>query len=79
MTIAPGDAEGLVAALTLLADDQTLARRMGERGRSTFLATYEKNLCCNLWRELIGELVVALPGSRRHPAQSSPILRGSTW
>ncbi len=79
MTIAPGDDEGLVAALTLLADDPSLSRRMGERGRSAFLTAYEKNLCCNLWRELIGELVVAIPESRRHPAHSSPVLRGSTW
>ncbi len=57
MTIAPGDDEGLVASLTRLAADPTLARRMGERGRSAFLANYEKTLCCNLWRELIARSV----------------------
>lgn len=57
VTLAPGDADGLIAAITHLAADPSLARRMGERGRSAFLASYERNLCCNLWRKLLGELV----------------------
>jgi glycosyltransferase involved in cell wall biosynthesis len=57
VTIAPGDTGGLVAALTLLASDPSLARRMGERGRSAFLAAYERKLCCNQWSDLIGALL----------------------
>ena len=37
ITIDPGDVDGLVAALMRLAADPSLARRMGERGRSAFL------------------------------------------
>jgi glycosyltransferase involved in cell wall biosynthesis len=66
LTIAPGDVDALVAALTLLADDPTLARRMGERGRSAFLAGYERKLCCERWHELIGGLEPA-HASRRNP------------
>ncbi len=78
MTIAPGDVDALVAALTRLADDPSLARRMGERGRSAFLALYERKLCCERWHELIGGLVTTR-ASRRQPAPSSPVLRGSLW
>jgi glycosyltransferase involved in cell wall biosynthesis len=56
ITIGTGDVDGLIAALSLLADDPSLVRRMGERGRSAFLTAYERKLCCNKWRELIGEL-----------------------
>jgi glycosyltransferase involved in cell wall biosynthesis len=65
VTIAPGDVDGLVAALTLLADDPSLARRMGERGRSAFLAAYERKLCCDRWLELIGELMGTQEAPRR--------------
>jgi colanic acid biosynthesis glycosyl transferase WcaI len=57
VTLAPGDVEGLIASITYLADDPSLARRMGERGRSSFLAAYERNLGCNLWRALLDELM----------------------
>ena len=57
MTFAPGDSQGLTAAITHLADDPSLTRQMGERGRSAFVANYERNLCCKLWGELIGELL----------------------
>jgi len=74
ITVTPGDAEALVSALTLLADDASLGRRMGERGRSAFLTTHERKLCCNQWYELIGELVAqpvatgqGLPIRKRRP------------
>ena len=66
ITVAPGDADGLVAALLHLAADPSLARRMGERGRSAFLAGHERKLCCAQWRELIGELVAPI----RKPASA---------
>ncbi len=57
MTVDRGDVAGLVAALTRLAGDAALARRMGERGRSAFLAGFEQKLCCRQWRDLIDELI----------------------
>ena len=56
ITVDRGDVDGLVAALTHLAGDPTLARRMGERGRSAFLAGYERKLCCDQWHDLLAEL-----------------------
>ncbi len=56
-TIAPGDAEGVVSALTTLAADLNLAHQMGQKGRINFLATHERNLCCYQWLELVRNLV----------------------
>ena len=55
--VAPGDAEGVVSALTTLAADLNLARQMGQKGRLNFLATHERNLCCYQWFELIRNTV----------------------
>ena len=41
MTVEPGDAGGLLDAIVRLADNPALARQMGERGRSAFLAGHE--------------------------------------
>ncbi len=68
VTIAPGDVDGLTATIQHLADDPSLPRRMGERGRLAFLTAYEKNLCCNLWHELIGEMIDPV----RNPATLRP-------
>jgi glycosyltransferase involved in cell wall biosynthesis len=54
-TVAAGDATGLIASIEKLASDTSLARRMGERARSAFIAHYEQKLCCSQWRELIEE------------------------
>jgi hypothetical protein len=80
LTVAPGDVDGLVAALTRLADDPSLARQMGERGRSAFLATYERKLGCERWHELIGGLTATRatftrPHHRRRSVRS--VRRGS--
>ncbi len=56
-TVAPGDAEGVVSALTTLAADLNLAHQMGQKGRLNFLATHERNLCCYQWLELVRNLV----------------------
>jgi colanic acid biosynthesis glycosyl transferase WcaI len=81
-TIAPGDAESLVGALTLLAADASLGRRMGERGRSAFLMTYERKLCCHRWTDVIGELlaqpVVAAQGLASRKRRTSPALEASS-
>jgi glycosyltransferase involved in cell wall biosynthesis len=57
-TIHSGDGSGLAAALEKLSAEPSLARRMGERGRSAFLAGYERKLCCYRWGELVGELTI---------------------
>jgi glycosyltransferase involved in cell wall biosynthesis len=57
-TIEPDDVDGLVSAIARLADDPSLARRMGERARSSFLAGYERKLCCDRWNHLVASLLV---------------------
>jgi colanic acid biosynthesis glycosyl transferase WcaI len=59
ITVDRGDVDGLVDALTRLAADPSLARWMGERGRSAFLAGHEQRLCCAQWRDLLAELTRA--------------------
>ena len=66
LTLAPGDADGVVSALTTLADDQNLARQMGQKGRMSFLAGHERNLCCYQWLETIGKLTT------RSTSQAAP-------
>jgi glycosyltransferase involved in cell wall biosynthesis len=68
ITLTPGDVDGLVAALLHLRTDPSLARRMGERGRSAFLVAHERKLCCAQWHVLLAELL-----ERRQPAQRSRI------
>lgn len=68
MTVDRGDVAGLVAALTRLAGHDSLARRMGERGRSAFLTGFEQKLCCRKWCDLIDELV----SDDREPAAGRP-------
>ncbi len=55
-TMTPGDAGSLISALSMLAGDPSVARRMGERARTAFLTTHERKLCCHQWFELIGNL-----------------------
>ena len=68
-TIAPGDGEGVVSALTTLAADLNLAHQMGQKGRLNFLATHERNLCCYQWLEVIRN-TVSRPGA---VAVSTPV------
>ena len=55
-TIAPGDADGVVAALTKLAADLNLARQMGQKGRH-LPRRARANLCCYQWIEVMRDLV----------------------
>jgi len=71
--IKPGDVDGVIAALELLAADPSVGRRMGERGRSTLIAHHEQRLCCNHWFELICELVA--PPHSEKPGANSPAHR----
>jgi glycosyltransferase involved in cell wall biosynthesis len=70
--IRPGDVDGVLAALELLARDPSVGRRMGERGRSALIAHFEQRLCCDQWFELIGKLVAPPRGSK---AVASPPAR----
>ena len=71
LTIRLGDAEGLVEALTALADDPERAGLLGERGRAAFLFQHEKGPCCAHWNRAIGDLI-ATP---RPSATPVPVLR----
>jgi colanic acid biosynthesis glycosyl transferase WcaI len=68
ITVTQGDSNGLVAALVHLSKNPSLARRMGERGRSAFLTAHERKLCCNQWHELIGELLARPEAGRQGSA-----------
>ncbi len=70
VTIPSGEAETLVSAIELLARDPSLARRMGERGRSAFLARFEQRLCCHKWARLIAGLAARPPARQKRPAAS---------
>jgi colanic acid biosynthesis glycosyl transferase WcaI len=69
ITVTPGDADGLVAAIVRIASNTSLARRMGERGRSAFLTNHERKLCCSLWCELMDQqLTRSTTGKQAPPA-----------
>jgi glycosyltransferase involved in cell wall biosynthesis len=71
ITVDRGDAASLVSALTHLASDPSLARRMGERARSAFLAGYERKLCCDQWHDLLAELTRVDADTTRPPQRRS--------
>lgn len=53
LLVEPGDAEGLAAAISRLASDPALARRLGERGREKVGAEFELESCTRQLLELI--------------------------
>jgi colanic acid biosynthesis glycosyl transferase WcaI len=73
LTIRLGDADNLVSALTLLANDPELVERMGRCGRAAFLAHHERAHCCARWNAAIDDLFavatpnVTLPVPAPHP------------
>jgi colanic acid biosynthesis glycosyl transferase WcaI len=69
-TLPAGDTSALVSSLSLLASDPSLARRMGERARTSFIAHFEQRLCCSRWCELIEE-TLAQPQRRILPQARS--------
>ena len=69
ITVDRGDVDALVAALLQLTADPSLARRMGERGRSAFLAGYERRLCCEQWGDLLAEVT----GEKLEPARPARV------
>jgi glycosyltransferase involved in cell wall biosynthesis len=69
-TIAPGDTDSVVAAISKLAGDLNLARQMGQKARISFLASHERNLCCYQWHDLIRH-VVGRPRTGSKPARDA--------
>jgi len=69
-TIASGDTLALVSSIELLARDPSLARRMGERGRTAFLSSFEERLCCHKWARLIAGLAAPAPATRKRTVAS---------
>ena len=70
-----GDAQGVVSSIALLASDASLARRMGERARTSFLAHYEQRLSCMRFCELIEETLASTARRRiGQPARNRPFV-----
>ncbi|GAC1464167.1 MAG: glycosyltransferase family 4 protein [Isosphaeraceae bacterium] len=59
LTIRLGDSASLAEALTRLAADPDEAGRMGENGRSAFLAAHERVLCCQSWSRVLDDVATA--------------------
>jgi glycosyltransferase involved in cell wall biosynthesis len=79
ITVDRGDVDGLVAALTQLAGDPSLSRRMGERGRSAFLTGYERKLGCQRWADLLADLARGGAERGRTPHRlHQPVATGRT-
>ena len=72
ITVTPGDADGVLAALLRFASSPSLARRMGEKGRSAFLIAHDRKICCAQWHELIGNLVSRPDAGGRAPVPTTP-------
>ena len=68
LTVRLGDVDGLVEAVTLLADDPELVVKLGARGREAFLAAHEKEPCCTSWNAMIADLVSDPTPTRTSPA-----------
>ncbi|HEV3121915.1 MAG TPA: hypothetical protein VGY53_08440, partial [Isosphaeraceae bacterium] len=64
---------GLVEALTHLAADTESAEQMGARGRTAFLGEFERDVCCDRWSSLLGELVGAPRLTRPAPQRTLPL------
>jgi len=81
--IKPGDVDGVIAALELLASDRSIGRRMGERGRSALIAHHEQRLCCNHWFDLIRQLAEssrsATPAAIPPPHRRGHAAQPRTW
>jgi len=60
-TISTGRADLLIAAIERLADSPSTAAELGRNGRRAFLRNFERRFCCELWIELVRDLV----GARR--------------
>jgi glycosyltransferase involved in cell wall biosynthesis len=63
LTVRLGDPDGLVEALTTLADDPSRTAEMGRRGREAFLDGHDMDRCCSEWASMIGHLL-AEPSNR---------------
>jgi len=68
LTVRLGDVDGLVEAVTLLADDPELVAKLGARGREAFLVAHEKEPCCTRWSAMIADLVCDPTPARTSPA-----------
>jgi glycosyltransferase involved in cell wall biosynthesis len=75
---APGDWRGLVETIGELAADEALAREMGERGLSAFVAEHERDACCAQWCWLLDDLIsgervsLGLDRDRSRPGKAAP-------
>jgi glycosyltransferase involved in cell wall biosynthesis len=73
MTVRLGEVDTLVEAIDHLATHEDVATSMGRNGRAAFLASFERDACCEQWSELMGELV-----GNRQPASMATHLPAVT-
>ncbi|QEH33531.1 2-deoxystreptamine glucosyltransferase [Aquisphaera giovannonii] len=73
-TVPQGDADGVVNALTAVAADPELAARMGRKGRISFLASYERDLCCDQWLDVIRGLLPTRSVVKSSPHRVSGVM-----
>ena len=73
-TVALGDPGAVVHALTSLASHPEDGDEMGQRGRSMFLAEFEREECCDSWAILISRLVGEPIVHPPHRAVAAPSL-----
>jgi glycosyltransferase involved in cell wall biosynthesis len=73
IAVAPGDTDGLVAAILHLAGNPSLARGMGEKGRTAFLTHHERKLCCARWCDLLSERPSPVSASQSRRPQAAAL------
>jgi glycosyltransferase involved in cell wall biosynthesis len=73
VVIEPGDVDGLVAAITGLADDRARAERMGSAARRALADAYSRESACERWRAVLES--VAEPKGAAHDAVNAATAR----
>ncbi|MGP1346954.1 MAG: glycosyltransferase family 4 protein [Phycisphaerales bacterium] len=69
VTVNPGDAAQLVAAIRRLAGDPTLAARLGGNARRALSSAYDRSAACHRWLELLEQVAGAPHRTNTRPAQ----------
>jgi glycosyltransferase involved in cell wall biosynthesis len=77
LTIGPGDAGALVAAIERLAAEPELAQALGERGRAAFLDGFERDFCCARWRGVVDEVAGVELADMLTRAADRPLMHSS--
>jgi glycosyltransferase involved in cell wall biosynthesis len=73
LTARPGDVDSLVVAIEELAADHGRLAAFGERARDAFQEQFEREECCALWAQALGELLGATPTVAVVPGPHIPV------